>query len=74
MIFVEWRGPDYIIWWCINFLSIIKCWCHFSKIDVRNKWFKIWYFSSNLVAFATTKTKSKKKKKKLFTCNKEYKN
>ena len=38
----------------------------FSKIDVRNKWFKIWYFSLNLVAFATTKTKSNKKKKKIY--------
>ena len=32
---------------------------------MRNNWFEIWHFCSNLVVFATIETKSSKKGKKL---------
>ena len=52
----------------------MKFWCHFSKIYMRNNWFKIWYSYSNLVAFAIIETKSQKnEKKKKKTHNQECK-
>ena len=46
--------------WFINYLSILKFWCQFVKIYMRNNLLEIWYSCSNLLTFAIVETKSKK--------------